>query len=115
MAEENLTNPERVKKILSGKLFPMKALGYFAVVTGRGRADDSIQTIRDYEEKFFRSSKLFKLVFFILNKLKRKSLRINTLIVYLCYFLQRQFDNVKSSDNKELEPGSVRMLLEDGS
>lgn len=62
MAEENLTNPERVKKILSGKLFPMKALGYFAVVTGRGRADDSIQTIRDYEEKFFRSSKLFKYV-----------------------------------------------------
>ncbi|XP_034942377.1 dynamin-like 120 kDa protein, mitochondrial isoform X2 [Chelonus insularis] len=60
MAEENLANPERVKKILSGKLFPMKALGYFAVVTGRGRQDDSIQTIRDYEEKFFRNSKLFK-------------------------------------------------------
>ncbi|KAG7212237.1 hypothetical protein KM043_012568 [Ampulex compressa] len=60
MAEENLTNPERLRKILSGKLFPMKALGYFAVVTGRGRQDDSIQTIKDYEEKFFRNSKLFK-------------------------------------------------------
>lgn len=60
LAEENLTNPERVRKILSGKLFPMKALGYFAVVTGRGRQDDNIQTIKDYEEKFFRSSKLFK-------------------------------------------------------
>ncbi|XP_015108732.1 dynamin-like 120 kDa protein, mitochondrial isoform X2 [Diachasma alloeum] len=60
MVEENLTNPDRVRKILSGKLFPMKALGYFAVVTGRGRADDSIQTIKDYEEKFFRNSKLFK-------------------------------------------------------
>ncbi|XP_012270913.1 dynamin-like 120 kDa protein, mitochondrial isoform X2 [Orussus abietinus] len=60
LAEENLANPERVRKILSGKLFPMKAMGYFAVVTGRGRQDDSIQTIKDYEEKFFRNSKLFK-------------------------------------------------------
>ncbi|CAK9818538.1 Dynamin-like 120 kDa protein, mitochondrial [Anthophora plagiata] len=60
LAEENLTNPERLRKILSGKLFPMKALGYFAVVTGRGRQDDNIQTIRDYEEKFFRNSKVFK-------------------------------------------------------
>ncbi|XP_046420696.1 dynamin-like GTPase OPA1, mitochondrial isoform X1 [Neodiprion pinetum] len=60
LAEENLTNPDRLRKILAGKLFPMKALGYFAVVTGRGRQDDTIQTIKDYEERFFRNSKLFK-------------------------------------------------------
>lgn len=60
MAEENLADPQRIKKILSGKLFPMKALGYFAVVTGRGRKDDSIQDIKNYEDKFFRSSKLFR-------------------------------------------------------
>jgi optic atrophy protein 1 len=38
----------------------MKAIGYFAVVTGRGRKDDAIQTIKDYEENFFKNSKLFK-------------------------------------------------------
>ena len=60
MAEQNLANPDRIRKILAGKLFPMKALGYFAVVTGRGSGDDTIQQIKDYEESFFATSKIFK-------------------------------------------------------
>merc|ERR1719273_2472326 len=60
LAEQNLANPDRIQKILAGKLFPMRALGYFAVVTGRGSKDDSIQDIKDYEEEFFQQSKIFK-------------------------------------------------------
>jgi optic atrophy protein 1 len=60
LAEKSGIKSERVKSILEGRLFPMKALGYFAVVTGSGNPHESIDHIDKYEKEYFARSKLFQ-------------------------------------------------------
>lgn len=60
IAEKTHANPSKIKKILDGELFPMKALGYYAVVAGRSDKNEDIQDIKDYEEKFFLTSSLLE-------------------------------------------------------
>ena len=60
MAEDQLFSSERIRQILDGQLFPMKDLGYYAVVTGRGNVDDTIGSIQAYEDQFFSKSRLFR-------------------------------------------------------
>lgn len=58
IAEKTHTNPSKIKKILDGELFPMKAIGYYAVVAGKSGKNEDIQEIKDYEEQFFLTSSL---------------------------------------------------------
>lgn len=58
IAEQTHANPSKIKKILDGELFPMKAMGYYAVVAGKSGVDTDIRAIQDYEEKFFSTSSL---------------------------------------------------------
>ena len=56
--DKAVADPVRLKQILDGKLFPLRALGYFAVVTGNENKDASIAEIRNHENQFFQRSPL---------------------------------------------------------
>ena len=63
-----------MKRILEGHLFPMNALGYYAVSTGKDNTADSIESIRACEERFFAQSKLIKDGIFLSNQATKRNL-----------------------------------------
>lgn len=50
----------RIEKLLSGKLFPMKAVSYFAVIAGTGKSEESIADIMAYEQEYLENSNFVK-------------------------------------------------------
>ncbi|KII66271.1 Dynamin-like protein [Thelohanellus kitauei] len=60
IAERNNVKIERIQRLMSGKLFPMKALDYFAIIAGTGDPESSISEIAAYEQDFFKRSSLFR-------------------------------------------------------
>ncbi|KAI6242784.1 hypothetical protein M3Y99_00185600 [Aphelenchoides fujianensis] len=60
LAEKNMNDPGRIKKILEGKLFPMKAIGYLAWSPARTRRRLPSRRSAATKEEFFENSKLFK-------------------------------------------------------
>ena len=102
VAEQNAADVSRIRSILEGKRFPMKARGYFAVVTGTGRkTDDEISSIKSYEEDFFSKSQLLK------SGIKRSQLTTHNLTVAVseCFWQM-----VKASIEQEADSFKAKLF-----
>ncbi|OWA52960.1 Dynamin-like 120 kDa protein, mitochondrial [Hypsibius exemplaris] len=59
LVETSLANPDKIRRVTDGSLLPLKAIGYYAALPGRGPRSEPVEDVEKFEENYFRTSKLF--------------------------------------------------------
>ncbi|XP_055335185.1 dynamin-like 120 kDa protein, mitochondrial [Paramacrobiotus metropolitanus] len=60
LVETSLADPEKIRRVTDGSLFPLKGSGFYVAVPARGSKTEPIEDVEAFEKKFFSESSLFR-------------------------------------------------------